>query len=96
MFNQSIDTLKRLVIVWKPKIFFDESIKSPATSCDSFDPSLNYIGVRTTIKFDGQCLKQVKVTFTHKNIVNIFIVYEINLLQYTQSCCHVMYLGLLR
>ena len=35
-------------------------------------------------KFDGSCLKQKKVTFSHKNVVNICIVYEINLWLYTQ------------
>ena len=44
----------------------DESIETLATSDNSLTPSLNYIGVRPRIKFDGQCLKQDKVTFTHK------------------------------
>ena len=51
----------------------------PATDVNSFDPSLNYIDVRPRIKLDGQCLKQYKITFTHKNIVNIYMVYEIHL-----------------
>ena len=42
-------------------------------------PSLNYIGNKSRIKFDSQCLKQDKVTFPHKNLVNIYIVYKINL-----------------
>ena len=33
------------------------------TSDDSVTPSLNHIGFQTRTKFDGQCLKQVKVTF---------------------------------
>ena len=28
---------------------------------------------------DGSCLKQEKVTFTHKKVSNIYIAYEINL-----------------
>ena len=52
----------------------DESIKAPATSDNILAPSLDYIGVRTRVKFDGQCLKQDKVTFTNKKIVNIYIV----------------------
>ena len=31
------------------------------------------------IKLDESCLKQDKLTFTHKQMVNIYIVYEINL-----------------
>ena len=34
---------------------------------------------RTKVKFDGQCLKQDKVTFTHKKVVNIYPLYKINL-----------------
>ena len=30
-------------------------------------------------KFDGSCLKQNKICFNYKAIVNLFIVYEINL-----------------
>ena len=30
------------------------------------------------VKFDGSFLKQDKLTFTHKTVVNIYIVYEKN------------------
>ena len=30
-----------------------------------------------TVKFTGSCLKQPKFTYTHKTIVNIYIVYEL-------------------
>ena len=66
------------ISTWKSKGLSDEIIKSPATSGNSLSPSLNYIDFRLKIKFDGQCLKQDKVTFNHKTIVNIYIVYEIN------------------
>ena len=32
------------------------------------------------LNFDLSCLKQDKITFTHGKIVNIYIVYKINLL----------------
>ena len=38
-----------------------------------------HIRVKTKKKFDGTYLKQDKITFTHGNIVNIYIVYEIDL-----------------
>ena len=66
------------ISTWKSKGLSDETIKSPTTSDNSLAPSLNYIGFRLRIKFDGQCLKQDKVTFNHKTIVNIYIVHEIN------------------
>ena len=45
-------------------------------SDNSLAPSLNQIGFIIRIKFDGQCLKQDKVTFDHKTVVNICIVCE--------------------
>ena len=38
-------------------------------------PSLNHICFRAKIKFDSQCLKQDKVIFNHKTVVDIYIVY---------------------
>ena len=67
------------ISVWESKGLSDESIKPPATSNNSLAPSLNYIGVRSRIKFDSHCFKQDKVTFIHGKVVNIYIVYLINL-----------------
>ena len=57
--------------MWKSKGLSDESIKPPATSDNSLAPSLCYTGVIARIKFYGQCLKQSKILFTPKKIVNI-------------------------
>ena len=46
---------------------------------------MSYIGNKTRVNFDGYCLKQDKITFTHGKIVNINIVYEINLWNYVDS-----------
>ena len=40
---------------------------------------------KISVQFDGTCLKQEKVTFTHKKLVNICIAYKTNLGSYTQS-----------
>ena len=61
---------------WKSEGFSDESIKPPATSNNSLAPSLNYVGGKTKVKFEGFCLKQDKITFTHGKTVIIYIVYE--------------------
>ena len=66
------------ISAWKSKGFSDESIKPPATSNNSLASSLNYIRAKTRVKFEGDCLKQDKITFTHGKMVNIYIVYEIN------------------
>ena len=51
-----------LISAWKSKGLSDESIKPPATSNNSFAAALNYIGVKTRVKFDGSGLKLDKIT----------------------------------
>ena len=57
---------------------FHEIIKLPNASNNGLDKALSYIGSITRVKFDGNCLKEDKITFTHGKTVNIYIVYEIN------------------
>ena len=57
----------------------DESVKSPVESTNSLAPSLNNINNKIRVKFDRRCLKQDKSRFTHKQVVNIYTVYEIHL-----------------
>ena len=71
--------------MWKSKRLSDETIKIPATSDNSLPLSLNDIGFRTELKFDGHCLKQGKVTFNYKTVVIICIIFKINLWPFTQS-----------
>ena len=40
-------------------------------------PSVNYVNEKLHLKFEGSFLAQTKVTYSHKNIVNIYIVYEV-------------------
>ena len=55
----------------------DESIKPPSTSDNSLNPGANYFHkARIQVNLDGNCLKQGKLTFTHKHVVNIYIVYK--------------------
>ena len=54
------------------------SINSIIASNSSTVPSLDYLGAKIRVKFNGSCLKQDKITFTHGTIVNIYIVYEIS------------------
>ena len=44
---------------------------------NSLTPELNYYGTKTKIKFTRSCLKQSSHIFTHKKVVNIYIVYEL-------------------
>ena len=62
---------------WKSKGLSAESIKPPTTSDNSLTPVLNYYGNKVRVKFTGSCLKQRIILYTHSNIVNICIVYEL-------------------
>ena len=61
----------------KSKGLSAESIKLPITSDNSLTSKLNYYDTKTKVYFDGDWLKQVKVTFNHGKVVNIYIVYGI-------------------
>ena len=65
------------VLSWQSKGLSNESIKSPATSNNSLNPRLSYNDTKIKVQFTGSCLKQPKFTFTHKKVVNIYIVYEL-------------------
>ena len=62
---------------WKSKGLSAETIKSPSTSDNSLTPAVSYYGSKTRVKFIGSCLKQPKISYTHGNVVNIYIVYEL-------------------
>ena len=49
----------------------DEVIKSPSTPVNSLVPSLSYLGNEIKVTFDGGCLKQDKIRFTHGTIVKL-------------------------
>ena len=65
------------VYYWKCKGLSDERINSIKMSTHIITANLSYSGTRTRVEFNGSCLKQNKVTFNHKRVVNIYIVYEI-------------------
>ena len=62
---------------WKSKGLSAESIKPPTTSDNSLTLEQNYYGTKTSLKFNGSCLQQSKISYTHNTIVNIYIVYEL-------------------
>ena len=62
---------------WISKGLSSESIKPPTTSNNSLAPAINNYGTKTRVKFSGSCLQQSKLTYTHKKIVNIYVVYEL-------------------
>ena len=65
------------VSLWKSKGLSDESIKPPTTSNNNLTPVLDYYDNKVKVKFTGSCLKQGARYYHHKNIVNIYTVYEL-------------------
>ena len=65
------------VLSWQSKGLSNERIKPPTTTNNSLTPELNYYDTKTKIKFTRSCLKQSSHIFTHKKVVNIYIVYEL-------------------
>ena len=63
---------------WTSKGLSNESITPFSAPSNFATPSLNYLGTKIRVKFSGSCLKQYKITYTHGEIVNIYIVHEIN------------------
>ena len=60
---------------WKSNGLSAETINPPTMS---LSPLIDYVGNVIRLKFYGSCLKQSnKVTYTHRTIVNIYIVYEL-------------------
>ena len=58
---------------WRSKGLSDEEIKV----VNGLYPSVNYVNEKLRPKLEGSCLAQIKVTYIHKNIVNIYIAYEV-------------------
>ena len=56
----------------------DERLNSNTAFNYKITPELSYYGTKIRVEFNGSCLKQDKVTYNHRKIVNIYIVYEIS------------------
>ena len=74
----SITQYPEYVSEWKSKGLSNESIMVISASDNSLNPTLSYHNTRITVKFTGCCLKQTKFSYTHRKIVNIYIVYELD------------------
>ena len=57
------------ILSWQSKGLSNESITPPNTN---ISPSIDYVGNKIRIKFNGSCLKESnKISYTHKKILNI-------------------------
>ena len=62
---------------WKFNGLSSESFKAISTSDNSLNPTLNYQGTKIRVKFTGDCLIQQKITYNHRRVVNIYVVYSL-------------------
>ena len=74
--NSVVGVIDR-VLSWQSERLSNKSSKPPTTSDNSITSELNYYGTKIKIKLTGSCLKQSEHIFTHKKVVNIYIVYEL-------------------
>ena len=66
------------IFSWKPKVFSNGKISfATTTSNNKFATNLIYDNARIKVKFNGDFLRQNKVTKNHGLIVNIYIVYRL-------------------
>ena len=71
------------IIAWKSKYLPNEIIKPLFTSDNGLNSSICYNNsLKIRVKFDGSCLKQDKVIFTPKAILNFYFVSEVSLWPY--------------
>ena len=66
------------IYYWQSEGLSDERINSIRASNYSVTPFLDYCGTKTRVEVSGSCLKQDKITYTHRKVVKIYIVYEIS------------------
>ena len=62
---------------WKSKGLSNESIKAISSSNNSLNPKLSYYDTKIRVKLTGGCLKQPRISYSHRKVVKIYIVYEL-------------------
>lgn len=67
------------MVQWESKELSNKNIKPPITANSSLSPKMTPMNnSRVGVIFEGSCLKRAKVTFTTRNVVNSFIVSELD------------------
>ena len=74
----SKDGSKSKIESWNSTIMSDQSIKNPHTSYISFASNMIKDYQFWKVEFKGTCLKQHSVSFLHKNVVKLYIFYELD------------------
>ena len=71
-------TLKsNLITKWRSKGLSNESLEVISISDNTLTQSVNYCGDTVRLRFTGSVLQQKTVTYNHKRVVNLYLIYEI-------------------
>ena len=66
------------ILSWKSRGLHDTKIKAIVTNNDLLNPRINIYDMgKFRIKFNGSFLNRFPPTMTHRNVLNMYIVYEI-------------------
>ena len=72
--------LSNIISEWESKRLSNEKSRPPYTTNKTLSPKLQWKKYKLRLRFEGSCLKQENTTrITPNNIVNLFIVYELDL-----------------
>ena len=66
------------IYLWKSNGLSDKRIHYITATNYSITPKLSFYGSKIKVRFNGSCLKQDKITYTHGKTVNIYIVFEMS------------------
>ena len=67
----------RWVTKWRSKGLSNESLEALSSSSNTLNPLINYYGDKLRLKFSRSILRQKRVTYNDKKMVNTYVVYEI-------------------
>ena len=70
---------------WKSKGLFNESLGVVSTSNNTLNSLANHYNEKVRLKFKGNILQEKTITYNHKNIINLYVVYEITNFQYNNN-----------
>ena len=79
------DDSNKYITKWKSKGLSNEGLKVVSTPDNILSPEINYNENKIRLNFSGSILKQKIVTYNHKKVVNLYVVYEITKFHYNNN-----------
>ena len=66
---------------WQSKGLSNEILKVVSTTNNTLTPSVTFYRGKVRLRFTGSVLQQKALTYSHKKVVNIYVVYEMDYFQ---------------